>query len=259
MKTQPAAQERIGPFQLLLLGLSVYVLVALAIEKALPLGPDSIQILDRVDNAICVVFIADFFYRLFRAPRKGDFLKWGWIDLVASIPTMDFLRWGRLARVIRVLRVLRGLRSIRVIFRTLFANRSHGAFATVIFVCAVLIPVASVAILHVENDPESNIKNAGDALWWATATITTVGYGDRYPVTSEGRSIAALLMLVGIGAFGSFTALAATWFVAGGAEQTEHNEEVLAEIKLLRDEVFELRAQLAAPGGTKSASSSGSS
>jgi voltage-gated potassium channel len=77
-----------------------------------------------------------------------------------------------------------------------------------------LIIFSSIAILQVEKDPASNIKSAEDAIWWAYVTITTVGYGDKYPVTTEGRVIAAVLMTAGVGLFGTFTAYVASWFVA---------------------------------------------
>jgi voltage-gated potassium channel len=244
-------RERIGPFQILLLGLSLYVLVALFIEKIFVLPPDIVQIFDVADTVICAFFLADFFIRFYRAESKWMFMRWGWVDLISSIPTFDWLRWGRLVRVARVLRVLRGLRSIRIIFQLLFAKRAHGAFATVLFVCAVLVPVAAVAILHVETAPESNIKDATDAVWWATATITTVGYGDKFPVTAEGRAIAAALMVVGIGAFGSFTALAATWLSGGHEESNAQHHELLNEIRALREEVAAMRSSAKGVGSAR--------
>jgi len=70
----------------------------------------------------------------------------------------------------------------------------------------------------VEVDITSNIKVTEDATWWAYVTITTLGYGDKFPVTTEGRMIAALLMTVGVGVVGTFTAYLASWFVGGGEE-----------------------------------------
>jgi voltage-gated potassium channel len=85
----------------------------------------------------------------------------------------------------------------------------------------------------VERDaPGSNIRTAEDALWWAYVTITTVGYGDKYPVTSEGRIIAVALITVGVGLFGTFTAFVASWFVEKREEEEEKkNEEKKIEEK----------------------------
>lgn len=76
-----------------------------------------------------------------------------------------------------------------------------------------MVLFSSIAILQVEDSPNSNIKSAEDAIWWSYVTITTVGYGDKYPVTTEGRLIAAVLMTAGVGLFGTFTGFLASWFV----------------------------------------------
>lgn len=79
--------------------------------------------------------------------------------------------------------------------------------------------LGAVAVLDAERgSPGANINTFGDALWWAASTVTTVGYGDRYPVTTEGRVIAVLLMLVGIALVGSITASVAAWFVRSSEE-----------------------------------------
>lgn len=87
-------------------------------------------------------------------------------------------------------------------------------------VIAVLMVIfSSIAILQVETDINSNIKTAEDAIWWSYVTITTVGYGDKFPVTTEGRLIAAILMTAGVGLFGTFTGFVASWFVSENKEQ----------------------------------------
>ena len=86
---------------------------------------------------------------------------------------------------------------------------------SVAIIAVLLVIFSSIAILQVEDSSESNIKTAEDALWWTYVTITTVGYGDKYPVTTEGRIIAAILMTAGVGLFGTFTAFVASWFVVG--------------------------------------------
>lgn len=234
--------EHVTPFQLLLLALSIFVLASMAVEVAFRLPPDVSAILEQIDNLICAVFFIDFAYRLHGAPRKWEFLRWGWVDLVSSIPTIDAFRWGRLVRIIRVLRLLRGIRSVRAIYRILFANRAAGTAASTCFACLLLVVFASIAILHVETEPDSNITTAGDALWWAFATITTVGYGDRYPTSAEGRFIAGLLMAAGVGVFGVFTGVLTSWFM--GPESTKETTPVEEQMAALRAEICALRTQL---------------
>ena len=100
-------------------------------------------------------------------------------------------------------------------------------------VAIMLITFCSIAILHFEAGPDANILSADDALWWAFATITTVGYGDRYPTTGEGRMVAVLLMSAGVGLFGTFSGFLASWFI-GEEEQADSAELVAIRIELER-------------------------
>ena len=84
---------------------------------------------------------------------------------------------------------------------------------SVLLLTILVIIFSSIAILHVENAPTSNIKTASDALWWTVETITTIGYGDKYPVTDLGRVIGTILMISGVGLFGTYTAYIASLFV----------------------------------------------
>lgn len=84
---------------------------------------------------------------------------------------------------------------------------------TAVSIITVLVVIfSSISILIVEKDPLSNIKSAEDALWWSLVTVTTVGYGDKFPVTTEGRLIGVVLMFLGVGIFGTFTGYIASWF-----------------------------------------------
>ena len=84
-----------------------------------------------------------------------------------------------------------------------------------------------MAILHFEGTDNANIQGAGDALWWAFVTVTTVGYGDKYPVTHGGRIIAAIAMTAGVGLFGTFTGFVAAWFLKPGEREQEDELELM--------------------------------
>lgn len=204
--------------------LSIYVLVALLVDTAFKLPAEVSRILNMADNAICFVFLLDFTTRLYRAEHKLKFMQWGWIDLVSSIPTLDFMRAGRLLRLVRLLRILRAFRSTKHLVQHIFRRRTQGALTAAAIIAVLMILFSSIAILQVEVDASSNIKTAEDAIWWAYVTITTVGYGDKFPVTTEGRMIAALLMTVGVGLFGTFTAYLASWFVGEGKGKNDGGE-----------------------------------
>jgi voltage-gated potassium channel len=243
-QTKPAGRsqsaEMVTPYQFFMLGLCFYVLIALGTEALVSLDPETRAILRMVDHAICIVFFLDFCISLIRAPDKLAYLKWGWIDLLSSIPTIEALRVGRAVRILRIIRILRGVRSTTILVKFLLRRRAESAFMTAALTSILLILFSSVAILHVETTAESNITTADDAVWWAFATITTVGYGDRYPVTAEGRLLAACLMSAGVGLFGIFTGFVASSFLSPGEEEQEnelqHLRQELAEIKqLLKD------------------------
>lgn len=219
IKTTATDTEKPGFLNLLIIVLSIYVLVALLADTFFKLPPEVSRILNMADNAICFVFLWDFGVRLYRAPNKLKFMQWGWIDLLSSIPTLDMMRAGRMLRLIRLLRILRAFRSTKHLVQHIFRRRTQGALTAAAIIAVLMIIFSSIAILQVEQDANSNIKTAEDAIWWAYVTITTVGYGDKYPVTTEGRIIAALLMTVGVGLFGTFTAYLASWFVGEGKKE----------------------------------------
>ena len=205
MSEQPKNSENaFGGLSLIILILSLYVLISLVSTTFFNVSPEVQKILMQIDNFICIIFLIDFFYRFYKAPNKLKFLKWGWIDFISSIPFIDFLRVGRLLRLLRLLRILRAFKSVKHIAEHVYKDKSKGLLSTVAVIAFLMVLFSSVTILQVETAPNSNIKTAEDALWWSYTTLTTVGYGDRYPVTTEGRLIAAVLMTTGVGLCGTF-------------------------------------------------------
>lgn len=225
-KLEDRKAEKLGFLNILTLILSIYVLVALVLDTILRFPPEVSRMLTLIDNMICGVFLIDFVYRFHKAENKLSFMKWGWIDLISSIPTLDFMRAGRALRLARLLRILRAFRSTRHLVQHVFKNRTQGTLTTAVLIAILMVLFSSIAILQVEDDPTSNIKTAEDAIWWSYVTITTVGYGDRYPVTSEGRLIAAVLMTVGVGLFGISTAYLASWFIEQTAKPEDKKEKI---------------------------------
>ena len=217
-----------------MLALCVFALIITALEGAFHFDEEVDRVLDTADNVVCIAFLADFVLSFARAPRKMRYLAtWGWLDLVSSVPSLDVARWGRIARIARLSRVLRALRASRVLSTVLFRKRGQSVVLAAALLASFLIIGCSVAILRFENVEGANITTASDAVWWAFATITTVGYGERYPVTVEGRVIAAILMTAGVGLFGAFSAALAAWFLAPEDHQTDR-------------EIAELRAEIVA-------------
>jgi voltage-gated potassium channel len=213
--------DKLGILNIIVIVLSIYVLCALIIDTTFVLPIETSRLLNYIDIVICIFFFVEFWIRFFKSENKLRFMAWGWIDLVSSIPMIGVLRFGRIFRLIRLFRIIRAFRSTKKLVHHLFKNRAQGAFVSVFSIAILLVIFCSIGILQVETDPNSNIKTAEDAIWWAYVTITTVGYGDKFPVTTEGRMIAAVLMTAGVGLFGTFTAYVSSWFLAGNKKETE--------------------------------------
>ena len=209
-----------------------------------------------IDTLICFFFMLDFIGNLRRAKVKRQyFLKeGGWLDLLGSIPSIPAFPWTavlRLARLGRLARILRFLKTgnKEEMWAEFKANRAESALYVTIFVAIVVITVSAVVVLQAEgraDDP--NIVTGGDAFWWAFVTITTVGYGDRYPTTGLGRFLALILMVVGVGIFGVLTSYLSSAFISSDEDEdvkSSADVDLYGELQFLRQENEEIKTSLA--------------
>jgi voltage-gated potassium channel len=148
-------------------------------------------------------FALDLIYGIWKAESKKEYLKRHPLEIASVL--LPFLRPLRLLRVI----------SFGSLVIQKVAIGRHFAITVKVAISALFISyVAAIQITISERTVEgSNIKTFSDGLWWAVTTVTTVGYGDRYPTTTEGRLLAVLLMITGISLVGVITASVAAWFV----------------------------------------------
>jgi voltage-gated potassium channel len=229
-----AAWERRAERPMLVLAL--VFLVVLVVPMVADLPPAGRTAFTVADVAIWSAFAVDYGARLYLAPARWRFVRSHPLDLLVLV--VPFLRPLRAVRLLRLARlgVVAGAAQSR-------AQRSLHATAAVYVTtsAAGLMVLAAAAMYDVERRaPAGNIKTIPDALWWAITTVTTVGYGDRYPTTGTGRLVAGALMLVGIALLGVITASIAAWFVdrlrdVQIAEKTSEATlaEVLVELKAL--------------------------
>ncbi len=199
-------------FILLLSLLSIFNLIILILPSIEPILKDVVKVIDLI---LSLIFVADFLYRFFTAESKTEyfFKKWGWADLLASIPAQQ-LKLFRIFRIIRVIRLMRQF-GVKNMLNEVRDNRAGSALYITLFLVILVLEFAGTAIVAVEgNNPEANIKNASDAIWWGFVTITTVGYGDHYPVSNLGRFVGIIVMIIGVGLFGVLTGFLANLFLA---------------------------------------------
>jgi voltage-gated potassium channel len=222
-----------------LLAASFVFLVAYSVQVIANL-PESEAV--GVETAVWVswaVFVVDYIVTLVLAPRPGRWFLRNLHELaILGLP------------VLRPLRLLRLITLLRVAHRAAGSALNGRILAYVLSSAALLTYAGALAVLDVEqNVPGANIRTFGDSLWWALTTITTVGYGDRYPVTGLGRVVAAGLMIGGVAVLGVVTASVASWMVEHVAAETAAEvgaaeEPVLRELARLSAMVEQLSARL---------------
>lgn len=234
-------------------------LVSLAniVLLVLPVHDDVDNVILIVDGSLCLVFLADFLLRLRAAESKRAYI-WrggGWLDFMGSLPVPGL----RLARGYRVFRAWGEIRRRggRPLWRDFVRERAQGALYVVLLLVVLVLEFASIGVLHAERDAEgATIDSASDALWWGYVTITTVGYGDEFPVTNEGRLVGVLLLTIGVGLFGTFTAFVANVFLApkrrpdGRDAAVGDLRSLLAEHERLAVQIRDALGELEAGGAT---------
>jgi voltage-gated potassium channel len=179
------------------------------------------------------IFAVDIIVRLLLADERGRYLVRHWYDvLVLALP---LLRPLRLLRLIPLLWVLNRRATIRLRGRV---GIYVAGGASLLSFCAAL------AVLDAErSSPDANIIDFGDAIWWAVTTMTTVGYGDRFPVTGTGRLVAFGLMIGGIALLGTVTATLASWLVETVAAEKEQAEDIQVMVRRLEAKIDQLAGE----------------
>jgi voltage-gated potassium channel len=268
--TTASSRQHGNAYDLFILVLTVVSLMVMVLLW-LPFSPETINLLRVYDNVICVVFLFDFAVSLIRAPSRRGYVigERGWLDLLGSLPSVGgaeaigFLRLARLSRLARITRLLRG-QNKREILNDLLRNRAQYAVLITLLAAFLVLAVASVTVLQAESRSETaNILTGGDALWWAVVTITTVGYGDRYPTTLVGRMVAMFVMVTGVGIIGSLASIMASLLVRPAPDRESGDDDAKmtglelklerlgAELAGTRNELAALRRLLERPAGDR--------
>ena len=262
---QATVREHGNAYNLFILVLTLFSLVIMVL-LLLPLNAESRILLQAYDNVICLIFLGDFVYSLTGSrPRRQYFIyERGWLDLLGSIPTLGFFeftalfRLARLSRLARIMRLLRGSKR-RELVRDMIVNRGQYASFITLLAAGMILSTASFLVLQFESkSADANIHTGADAIWWGFVTITTVGYGDRFPVTLAGRLVGLFVMLTGVGIIAALASILASLLVpppeseetattgppVPDATATVDAARLAEELAGLREEVAALRAEM---------------
>ncbi len=192
---------------------TILTLVVLAVDFALDPGSKLSVVFGWVDFGFCLVFFVDFAWRLALAPHRWAFLRRNWIDLIGAIPFVGPLRGVRVIRLMRLIRLTRVIVLIRRLVKHFEVPVPTKALGYLGIAATLWWAFAGLTFSMFERGSNDNIKGMDDALWWSITTLSTVGYGDLYPVTAGGRLVAAATMALGVGILGTFGGTIATMFL----------------------------------------------
>jgi voltage-gated potassium channel len=219
-------------------------LLLLVVELIRGLGPT----LDAVGTTIWVVFVFDFLLRFALAPRKVRYLRSNWLTAISLI--LPALRVFRVLRLLRMARAARGLRLVRVLgslnrgMRATRASLGRRGFGYVLALTLMVVAVGAAAMYAFERGVAGGaLRTYGDALWWTTMILTTLG-SEYWPRSPEGRVLCVLLSLYGLAMLGYITASFAALFVGRDAESAAGEVAGAREVAALQAEVRALRAEL---------------
>jgi len=170
------------------------------------LDPDAVNVVSIINSVLTLIFIYDFALRIITAPDRAFYLlrDYGWADLLAIIPQFRIFRMFRILKAYRLVHKY----GLGYITSYLAHNRAQSALYILVLMVTLIIEAGAVLVLQAERgSPDANIMTAGDALWWVYVTITTVGYGDRFPVTLPGRMVGIMVLTTGVAVFATFAGL----------------------------------------------------
>jgi voltage-gated potassium channel len=211
--------ERQTAWPMMVLALAIIPLLVLPLVLDLSRAVESAFF--ALDWFIWAVFVVEYGVRLYLAPRKRHFVTHNIIDLVFVL--VPFLRPLRIVRSARAFALFRAARGTVVLLRAVDAVQDvlkrHKLGYTLLIAMVVVVGSGLLVASLEQADAARNIESIPDGLWWAITTITTVGYGDRFPVTAIGRAIGAVVMVLGIGLFGLLAASLASFLVEKDIEK----------------------------------------
>ena len=199
---------------------------------------------------IWVIFILDFAVAFVLAPHKIAYLKNNWLTALSLlVPALRLFRFSRVFRLFRLARMGRSLRLLRVVsslnrgMRALGASLSRRGFGYVLALTVLVAFTGAAGMYAFENVAPGGLKSYGEALWWTTMVLTTMG-SQYWPQTIEGRVLCVFLALYAFAVFGYVTATLATFFIGRDAEDDKAELAGARQLAALREEMIALREEI---------------
>lgn len=190
------------PFEVFMAGLSIYGMTVVSLRLFLNTGSEMQRLFLYFDWMVCVIFLAAFVrHAVFETHRLKYIFTWGILDLISSVPWFPVLRYIRLLRLGRIAWLVRKKGTLNLAIQR---DPSASLLYLLVLLMILVYSGSCAGILAFEStDATAKIQTGGDALWFGLVTVSTVGYGDKVPVTTGARICAAVLMFTGIGIFAS--------------------------------------------------------
>ncbi|MCO5184840.1 MAG: ion transporter [Anaerolineae bacterium] len=243
-----ATEQKSTLYDLFLAALAFISLLNIIALLILPHDSQEYVFISFVDIFLALAFMADFIFNFFRAKHKLEYMRWGWIALLAGIPVFpsmppifNLVRFARLIRLVQILHRLR-MRSGRQLWTDVIRQRARGTLLGMILIGGVLLVISSFLIVRFESGaPGAEIDTVTEGFYWGLITITTVGYGDFVPVTFQGRTLAGIITILGIIIVAVATSYVTQSFQGGSSRQDDFDQMVkdVAEVKQLLQQLLE--------------------
>ncbi len=245
-------------YEILITLLIITSIVLVIYDSISELSSDIRNLVYIIDSIICAILALDYIYKLSHSSNKTLFIKKYWYEILALIPAYLFLLIEaqfvgailRSLRTIRVIRIVKLLRLAPIITRTIklcsIITRVfiESKVIYLLLLTTTITILSGTAVYTIEKDiTNTTIRNIYDALWWSLTTVTTVGYGDKVPVTPEGKAIGITLMIIGVITWTATTTLLTATIIERKHEKTSLEQELRKIAKKYMDQIDKLTPQ----------------
>lgn len=207
---------KLSILELIILSLTVYTIFSILIQLVFPVSEEMMKLLNLFEWICSGFFIYEWRYRYVHSENKKEFLKYNFIDLIASFP-IGFISGLKALRLLRILQVIKIFGSITRFRTYVKANKVHFLKMVLFSGITLLMMISPVLILFFEEE-SGNINSADDCLWYTFTTITSIGYGNVYCVTAGGRIVTVVMTIAGMGLFSLFSGLIVNFIITKAKE-----------------------------------------